>query len=201
MLHTETVNPRLLALLKALMENPVFDGFALAGGTSLALQIGHRESIDIDLFGAQEIEETSIMAAYSEIGQATKIKRSPNILICSVSGIKVDLVNYHYSLLHKVLNIDGLRLLSPADIGAMKLNAIAGRGSRKDFIDLFFLLQIFSLEQLLDFYRQKYRDGSEFLVLKSLTYFDDSDSDVEPRMIKPVEWSAIKQHILSVVNI
>lgn len=201
MLHTETVSPRLLELLKTLMGDPSFDGFALAGGTSLALQIGHRESVDIDLFGAVEIDEDLALTAYSVFGETKKLKRSSNILVCSVDGIKVDLVNYRYPALQEIRNVDGIRLYSPADIGAMKLNAIAGRGSRKDFIDLYFLLELFTLDQLLDFYREKYSDGSEFLVLKSLTYFDDADSDVEPRLLKHVEWSAVKRHIRSMVSI
>jgi hypothetical protein len=76
------------------MNDPVFDGFALAGGTALALQIGHRQSIDIDLFGKHEIDEPLILAAYSTLGTVTKLKRSPSILICSVDGIKIDLVSY-----------------------------------------------------------------------------------------------------------
>lgn len=199
MLHTQTVSTRLLEVLSAVMQDPVFNGFALAGGTSLALQIGHRQSIDIDLFGNTDIDEPQVLSAYSSLGTVTKLKRSPNILICSVEGIKVDLVNYPYPPIAPIEVRNGLRLLSAPDIAAMKLNAIAGRGSRKDFIDLYFLLRFYTLDELLAFYRKKYPDGSEFLVIKSLTYFDDADRDVEPILLESVEWSSIKAHIQSLV--
>lgn len=199
MLHTETVTPRLLELLEAIMRDSTFGGFALAGGTALALQIGHRQSVDIDLFGPTAIDELAVLSAYAAFGPAIKLKRSPNILICTVDGIKVDLVNFQYPALQPILQADGLRLLSPADIGAMKLNAIAGRGSRKDFIDLYFLLRTFSFNDLMGFYRKKYPDGSCFMVMKSLTYFDDADLDVHPRMFEHIEWSDIKSHIRACV--
>jgi len=78
----------------------------------------------------------------------------------------------------------------------MKLNAIAGRGSKKDFIDLYFLLKEFSLGELIGFYRTKYQDGSEFLVLKSLSYFDDAEIQADPVMLVEYSWSSIKEVIL-----
>ena len=77
----------------------------------------------------------------------------------------------------------------------MKLNAIAGRGSRKDFIDLYFLLKKYSLTEMLDFYKQKYIDGSEFMVIKSLNYFEDADSEEMPIMIEKISWNEIKIEI------
>lgn len=177
------------------MRDPTFNGYALAGRTSLALQIGHRQSIDIDLFGAKEIDESAILSAYNTLGATVKLKRSPQLLICSVDGIKIDLVDYKYPVLEPMVIEGSLRLLSPQDIGAMKLNAIAGRGSRKDFIDLYFLLRTYSIQDLFGFYRAKYHDGSEFMVLKSLTYFEDADVDVQPRVFEPVEWSVVKSRI------
>ena len=90
-------------------------------------------------------------------------------------------------------------MLSTADIAAMKLNAIAGRGSKKDFIDLYFLLDEFSLPQILDFYDKKFNDGSRFMVQKSLTYFDDADPQLNPKMFKPFDWELCKQKIIDEV--
>ncbi len=199
MLHTETVSPRLLEILGALMSEPLFDGFALAGGTSLALQIGHRQSIDIDLFGSVEINEHDILAYFAAFGETIKLRRSSNILICSVDGIKIDIVNYSYPLIEPIICVDGIRMISQPDIAAMKLNAIAGRGSRKDFIDLYFLLRSYSISEMMEFYQRKYPDGSAFLVLKSLSYFDDAEADVQPRMLANVEWRDIKNKILSLI--
>lgn len=86
-------------------------------------------------------------------------------------------------------------LASPVDIAAMKLNAITGRGSRKDFVDLYFLLQHYSLSELLEFYHRKYQGAEEFLVLKSLNYFVDAEAQPMPRMLVDVEWEEIKRHI------
>ncbi|SIS84643.1 nucleotidyl transferase AbiEii/AbiGii toxin family protein [Belliella pelovolcani] len=195
MLHTETVQPALLELLSKIMTDPLFNEFRLVGGTSLALQIGHRQSIDIDLFGDQELEEYEISDFLSQLGKIQVLKKSKNILIYSVNGIKVDFVNYKYPWLTSVISENEFRLASKEDIGAMKLNAIAGRGSKKDFIDLYFLLNEFSLEELIGFYRDKYQDGSEFLVLKSLSYFADADTEPTPLMLKDANWDKIKNQI------
>jgi hypothetical protein len=83
------------------------------------------------------------------------------------------------------------------DIGAMKLSAIAGRGSKKDFIDFYFLLQLYKLDELLAFYKEKYVDGSEMMVLRSLTYFDDADQQEMPKMFSSISWKEVKLNILS----
>jgi predicted nucleotidyltransferase component of viral defense system len=95
--------------------------------------------------------------------------------------------------------IDNLRMISTKDIAAMKLNAIAGRGSKKDFIDLYFLLNEFSLEDILSFYIKKYRDGSTFMVQKSLTYFEDADLQLPPKMFIDFDWETCKQKIIEEV--
>jgi hypothetical protein len=92
--------------------------------------------------------------------------------------------------------VEGMRLISLPDLASMKLNAIAGRGSRKDFIDLFFLLQTFSLDEMLAFYQAKYSDGNPFLIRKSLSYFDDAEREAMPVMLAPVAWPEIKKAIL-----
>ena len=123
------------------------------------------------------------------------MKKSKNIIIVSIDGIKVDFVNYKYPLLEDIKTIENIRLVSDKDIAAMKLNAIAGRGSRKDFIDLYFLLKKYSLNEMLDFYKQKYIDGSEFMVIKSLNYFEDADSEEMPIMFEKISWNEIKIEI------
>jgi hypothetical protein len=192
MLYHQTVSPKLLEILTALMNNPYFGEFYLVGGTSLALQIGHRESIDIDLFGCAELEELEVSDFLSSLGKVQILKKSKNILIYTVDGIKVDLVNYRYPWLYPSLNLENLRLADQRDIAAMKLNAISGRGSKKDFIDLYFILNKYSLYEMIGFYNKKFSDGSEFLVLKSLTYFDDADLDQTPKMHIPIDWDEIK---------
>lgn len=196
MLHKQTVSPKLLELIEILMQIEAFSDFNLVGGTALALQIGHRVSIDIDLFGTSEINEIEFNEELSQLGKIHLIKKSKNILIYNINGIKVDFVNYNYPLLERPLKVDNIRLASLKDIGAMKLNAISGRGSRKDFIDLYFLLNFFSLDEILNFYNEKYIDGSEFLVLKSLQYFDDAENEDFPAMSQQISWEAVKTRII-----
>jgi len=195
MLYKQAVSTKLLELLNALMERKFFNNFYLVGGTSLALQIGHRLSVDINLFGLNEINKIEFKEALSKIGSAQLIKKSKNILIYDINGVKVDFVNYNHYLLEAPITVENIRLASLKDIGAMKLNAISGRGSKKDFIDVYFLLKHFSLNQLLTFYNKKYPDGSEFLVLKSLQYFDDAEKEEFPKMMLPISWDDLKTKI------
>jgi len=199
MLQTQTTSPELLELLIKLMKDEFFNNFILVGGTSLALQIGHRNSVDIDMFGNQSIDQEIFTDKLTKFGVVAVSQNSKNIFISSINEIKVDFVNYKYPLLKDFIEIEGIRLASKEDIAAMKLNAILGRGSRKDFIDLFFLLQEFSLQQMIDFYNNKYVDGSEFLVIKSLSYFEDANSQPQPIMFKEFNWEICKQKIIEEV--
>jgi hypothetical protein len=200
MLFYQTIDTKTLGILKKLQSAPEFSGLRLVGGTGLALQIGHRKSIDIDLFGPVQSDSLSISKKLDTIGKTTIIKDSENIHIFSIGSVKLDIVNYHYPWLEKAICEDALTLAGEKDIAAMKLAAITNRGSKKDFIDLFFLLKKFTLGELLDFYKKKFHDGSSFLVLKSLSYFDDADDDENPIMIKDVNWDTVKEFMKISLN-
>jgi len=178
------------------MKSEFFSDFILVGGTALALQIGHRNSIDLDFFGNFEIDESEILTELEKFGNVMKSAGSKNILVCTVNDIKVDFVNYKYPFLDNHINIEGIRMASPKDIAAMKLNAIEGRGTKKDFIDLFFLLNQFSLVEMIEFYNQKYVDHTDFMMLKSLTYFSDADLLPQPKMFVDFNWENCKSKIL-----
>lgn len=195
MLHYKTIEPSTLELLKALLAIPEFKSLRLAGGTSLALQIGHRTSIDLDLFGVISKESDEILEIIRPLGNIITIKNSKNIHIFIINNIKVDIINYAYPWLAPANNADSLRLADMKDICAMKLAAIAGRGTKKDFIDIYFLLQHFTLEEMFRFYSDKYTDGSTFMIAKSLSYFDDAEEDPEPLMFNQIDWHVIKQEI------
>lgn len=199
MLQTQTVVPELMELLKKIMSEKLFSDFNLVGGTSLALQMGHRNSIDIDLFGNSEINSELFIEKLSEFGEVKVAQSTKNILITKINDVKVDFVNYKYPLLSECLFIENIRMLSTKDIAAMKLNAIAGRGSKKDFIDLYFLLNEFSLDEILSFYEKKYLDGSIFMVQKSLTYFEDANPQLQPKMFLNFNWETCKQKIIEEV--
>ena len=157
---------------------------------------GHRLSVDIDLFGRSEIRPDLFTEILKDKGETTILSQSSKILIYVINKIKVDFVDYNFQLLEPVNVIDGIRLVSKKDIAAMKLNAIAGRGSKKDFVDVYQLLNDFSLSEMLTFYAQKYPNGSEFMVLKSLLYFDDAEIEPDPIMLIPATWSQVKERIL-----
>jgi hypothetical protein len=199
MLQTKSVTPQLLELLRFMMGNPVFSPYNLVGGTALALQIGHRISVDLDMFGDTMPEVELLTECLLEIGSVHILQHTPNILICSVNGIKVDFVYYKYSLLRPCNVIENVRLVSTADIAAMKLNVIVGCGSKKDFIDLYYLLKEYTIEQMLHFYTQKYPQGSEFLAMKCLTYFDDADKESTPILLDDISWPEIKSELQNVI--
>lgn len=196
MLYLETIDPPTLELLKRIMQIPEFSGLNLVGGTSLALQIGHRKSIDLVLFGQVALDDYEYTTVLKPFESVRLINRTTNIKTFLINQIKVDFVNYPYAWLQPCQTIDDIRLADRSDIAAMKLAAITGRGTKKDFIDIVALLDEFSLENMLRFYRQKFPDGSEFMVLKSLTYFEDAEEEQVPVMLKKVDWTAVKRRVI-----
>lgn len=196
MLYYEAIDTTTLELLKQLLTLPDFATLRLAGGTALALQIGHRKSIDLDLFGKWQVDEFAILSAIQPFGEVTILQNHPAIKSFTIHGIKVDIVNYPYPWIADMITEDDLRLANIKDIAAMKLAAITGRGSRKDFVDLYFLLHQYSLKQLLKFYEEKFADGSVFMVLKSLIYFDDAEEELDPVQLKSFQWEEVKRVIL-----
>lgn len=195
MLYYQAIPSRALELLKNIQKDTFFSHLRLVGGTSLAMQIGHRLSVDLDLFGEFKHDVLSLEKKLSSLGALELLTQTENIHIYSLEGVKVDIVNYHYPWLKPGIQIDGLLLCSIEDIAAMKLAAITGRGSKKDFIDIYFILQKYSLKEILGFYEDKYKDGSLFLVLRSLVYFSDAEEDVMPKMLMDVSWEEVKNFI------
>ena len=200
MLFYSTIQPQTLQLLKDLQNLESLQDFILVGGTSLALQIGHRISIDLDLFAYSDKDVAPILDDINQFGRIRVVNQTQNILNLFIDDIKVDLVSYRYDFLNPPLLEDGLKLATIQDIAAMKLSAITGRGSRKDFIDLYFILNQFSLSKLFEFYNSKYPDGVDFLVFKSLTYFDDAELEPMPKMLESINWDDVKKKIIQEVK-
>lgn len=202
MLSYETVEPRTLELLKSLMQEPVFNDMRLVGGTALALQYGHRQSIDLDFFGDLTCEQEKTQEILSKYGKVTVLKETKNIRIYVVDNIKVDFVHYScYPWLEDAIFEDGIRLASPKDIAAMKINAIEGRGTRKDFVDVFFLLKHYSLQEILSFYKAKYPNYSDFRAMMSLTYFEDAEMQPMPKMFNNTSWPDMQKAIIEKVKL
>ena len=182
------------------MQVEEFKELRLVGGTSLALQMGHRNSVDIDLFG-KYADETDFMTIISRLSTNFNwIKKSKNINIFEIESTKVDFVNYTYPWLENEIIEKKIRLAGIRDIAAMKINAITGRGAIKDFIDLYFILKKYTLADILKFYQDKYFDNDMIIALKSLTYFNDAEKESMPEMFIPIEWTTVKAKIKTEVE-
>ena len=201
MLYIETVEPNTLELLKSLMSKPYLSTFCLVGGTSLSLQIGHRKSIDLDLFSETDFDADKILENlaqdFLQIEVLTKMKGT---LLTRIQGIKVDFLRFNYPTIRPIRIEENLRLLTPEDIAPMKLDAIAGRGKMKDFYDLFFVLETMTLQEVLNLHYEKFKLSTTFHLIKSLTYFEDAEDDDPPILIKTeATWSQVKKRISDAV--
>lgn len=200
MLHYETIHPDTLELLRKIQSLEMFKDARLVGGTALALQLGHRKSIDLDFFGSIDASLQEIASALSTFASVSPLSESSMKRFLIVDGVKVDVVNYPYSWIDEPVIEDGVALAGIKDIAAMKLSAITNRGTRKDFVDFYFLLKYFSFEELINLYVQKYSDTQLFTTLKSLTYFDDAEQDPMPAMMVTLEWEDVKSLIVAEVG-
>jgi predicted nucleotidyltransferase component of viral defense system len=178
-----------------------FEPLRLVGGTALALHFGHRDSIDLDLFGNHALTNEELLHILVENDfDVIEKYTTKNIYACTCNEIKVDIVNYDIDWSHAPIVEDGIKLASLEDITAMKLKAIAGRGSKKDFVDIYFLLRHFSLNKMLELFQKKYPNIATLLVVKSLAYFVDADTQPMPNMYIPTQWETVQETILNAIR-
>ena len=190
----QAILPDAVRGIKLVSRLPLIQQSYLAGGTALALQLGHRVSEDLDFFTSEEFDEQQLLV---ELGELGLIRGSVawRTIIGRINKTKFSLFYYKYPLLSETLEFEGIKLASKQDIAAMKIHAMEDRGVRRDFIDLFFLAKEFSIDQMLEFYDKKYDVLDERIlhIIKSMGYFDDADDDDwKPEMIKEVDWEEIK---------
>ena len=201
-------------VLDALAQLPLPRDFYLAGGTALALHIGHRVSYDLDFFSATNLlglaERATLTQKLQQI-ELTTIKRESDAQVyATIMGVEVSFIYQHHPLLFPTIDVSGIPVAQPTDIGLMKLSAIKDRGTRRDFVDLYSLRQVAPLKALFRLLPQKYSDRPDFSVhlAYALRYFDDAAADSrELRMLRRVSWSAVKKYctegarLLSKMNI
>ena len=170
--------------------------FYLAGGTALALHLGHRRSRDFDLFRAKEFVPQDLLGALRDAGELEVLQEAAGTVTVAVRAVPVSFFHYPYPLLKPLHDSPwGLGVADCDDIAAMKLTAVAGRGSRKDFVDLYAYAQrVASLERLFGRFREKYRDVrvDPYHLLRSLTFFEDTDAEAMPDLLIPESWEEIK---------
>jgi predicted nucleotidyltransferase component of viral defense system len=186
--------------LDILHRQPFIHNFYLAGGTALALQIGHRISTDLDWFSADVSllvsEREAICQALKRSGQFEVASEQDGMLFTRLLGTDVSFIYQHHPLLEPTVEYRGVQLASPTDIGLMKLAAVNSRGSRRDFIDLYCLRKVVSLDRLLELTTVKYADRSSFLVVaaRALAYFEDAEQQPMPQTLIPIHWADVRTY-------
>jgi len=197
-----TLAPKTKSVLGRLGQLDFLKSFYLAGGTALALQLGHRQSIDLDFFSDQKFDNEKIKRALAPLGKLKIIAEEKDTLHVAVNNVLISFLYYPYPLLNKKILVDKIFLTPWQDIAAMKLSAIASRGSKKDFIDLYFILQKISLTELFSIFAKKYKglDYSTGHLLKSLVYFPDADKEPLPKMLAKISWPKIKKEISALIK-
>ena len=181
----------------------LLDGWFLAGGTALALQFGHRLSEDLVFFRAGAVEPQALIEGLSRQGRLAIQSRAAGTLHVTLDRIRLSFLKAQAPLLFQGTLYRGMQISDPRDIAVMKLVAIGGRGSRKDFVDLFFLLRSgIALDTIMDLVRKRFTgiDYNDYHLLKSLVYFDDAESEPMPRMLRRASWSEIKKTIIAEVK-
>jgi hypothetical protein len=197
MLRKETISKPILELLKMLMQDPSLKDFFLVGGTALSLQIGHRISIDIDLFNINEFDENSLLSKMEAQYNFGQLYQDKNTLKGEVDGIKVDLLSHTYPLIKPLVVMDGIRMASLSDIAAMKLNAITGNGTRiKDFIDIAYLSSSLTFAEMVSAYEQKYASRNSVMAIKAVNYYEDIELTTKVQVLdKNYRWENIKSRL------
>ncbi len=179
-------------------------GFYLAGGTGLAMQIGHRTSLDFDFYSKKEfISGTLQRLLEKKFKDAVLLQKGEGTLIMKISGVAVSFSQYPYPLIFPAIEHRGFPpLASPEDISAMKIIAVSDRGTRRDFIDIYFLLKKLSLGEIFNFVKRKYPNFNIYVGLRGLTYFSDAEKKQQRRLclFYYVSWNKIKESLIQEVK-
>lgn len=202
-MYEETLTKNTKRLLEALGRSGITKDFYLAGGTALALYLGHRLSIDLDWFSKDFTHNREFRRRLEQLGRLTVDSESEDTFNGSLSGVRISFFRYPYKLIFpKKKYKENIFLASEQDIACMKLDAIATRGTKKDFVDLHFLLEKYNIRELLSFLKRKYQgiEYNETHLLKSLVYFNDAEKTIMPKLLKPISWDEIKKDIQKKVS-
>jgi hypothetical protein len=201
MLHEETVEARTLALIRRLTADNFLKDFVLVGGTALSLQLGHRKSIDIDLFTAHPFDLKSVGSHVDTVYKGERITVLGNSVFSKIDGIKTDMIAHRYDWIKPVQQIDGIRMASLEDIAAMKLHAIVNSGRRlKDYVDIHFLLENKSLGELTEYYTEKYPDTNAAIAKNALLYHKEINLRADLNLMdREFNWSEVKNRLKAAV--
>jgi hypothetical protein len=196
-MHTEILSTAQQSALAVLSQRPELHDFYLAGGTALALQLGHRTSVDFDFFREESFNPQWLLEQLPAPPRVAVLQEARDTLTVEFRGVKTSFFAYRHKLIRPV---EECRLASIPDIAAMKLAAIAGRGSRKDFVDLYFICrECFPLKESFTYLQTKFTDHDYDLyhILRSLTYFTDAEGEPMPVIRQPIQWEQIKSFLVA----
>jgi Nucleotidyl transferase AbiEii toxin, Type IV TA system len=204
MLRLETVESDTFSVLKQLMEMPELKDFSLVGGTALSLLYGHRMSVDLDMFSNKPFDNSDIINALKkEFGDSFIMEEKPQRfgIFCYINAVKIDIVRFPHPLIRPEVTIDGIRMFSTEDIIAMKVQAILGRGKKKDFWDIAELLNHFPITDFIKFHKEKYATQNLIITVpQAITYFADADESEDPISLKNQTWEGVKDFIQKKVS-
>lgn len=194
-MFTKTLLPDTIRALKLVSNIGIVKKSYLAGGTALALHLGHRISVDLDFFTSLVFDEKTLSGELKSLPEYKEDGTAWRTVWGKVGDTKFSLFYYAYPLIKKTIALEGIQILQKEDIAAMKVHAIEDRGTKRDFFDLYFLLKEFSLEKVLKFYDQKYKvlDSHLYILMRSLHYFTNAEQDDDPKMLVPTSWKEIKK--------
>lgn len=192
-MFAKTLLPDTVRAIQLISDIPIIKKAYLAGGTALALHCGHRISVDLDFFTQEELDENILAMDLSRLPQFKEEGKAWRTVWGRIGETKFSLFYYKYPLLAPTHSFMGINLLDLRDIAAMKIQALGDRGARRDFIDLFFLAKTYSLDEMLEFYNQKYGDLEEkiYHIIRSLDYFADAQTEELPRMLVDISWKEV----------
>ena len=202
MLYKEILEGKTLELLKVLMRDDYLRDFNLVGGTALSLYLGHRKSIDLDLFTKEEFDVQELRKHLVETYGFEERFLHKQTLKGTIDGVFIDCIRYDYPSLLPANYFDNIRITSIPDLLAMKIAAITDNGEReKDFVDIAFFSKRYSLSEILDFYQAKYTGVSNVTATKALLYFNDIKRD-EPLKLCSGEysWESIEKRLKKMVE-
>lgn len=200
MLHTKTVEPGTLGIIKKLCSKEYMQPYLLVGGTALALQIGHRSSTDIDFFINEPHDVNNLFISLNNDFDVKERNAYRHALFIDIEGVKTDIVYQKCNIIDKPVIIEGVKMGSLKELAPMKLLAITNRGRKRDFIDIYFLMKYFSLENMLHLFTEKFENPNHYLVTRSLTYFEDAEMDQDLKYYFDESWSFIKSYIIAEVK-
>jgi Nucleotidyl transferase AbiEii toxin, Type IV TA system len=199
--HREVISREVERAFRHLHELGVLGRCYLAGGTGLALHLGHRRSQDLDFFSFEPVEPEALVQKMQTLAGFALVAKATETLQATIQGIKVSFFGYDYPILFPLETFLDVPVADPRDIACRKLGAIAGRGTRRDFVDLYVVAKQYGLSRLLEWFQQKYAQANYSMVhvLKSLTYFEDAEKDPMPDMLEPFSWEEVKRFFSSEV--